>query len=480
MYILCAGWPEMHLPYTPLDLENADIRYAVGVALLVSNSYGSYGLKSLNETHKDSNKMKHFLLKCRYAVFSRQNLNKDDFIARCKELAQYNYQKASTNCRRLVVAFFGHGNNDDLIFQDNESVSVNKMVKIFRPANAENSALGEMVRMFFIDSCRGGKNDSSRCASRSATVAISDERSSGKEYPNDVNMLVVYSNTSQGTAREGFWTSHLLGQLECLNEDVVGALIKVNNEMMYRKNIGKYYQIGEHISTLAVRVHFTIEALVVTLNETLDGKLDDLVNRPNDLKKQTDQLEYRSNQLEVKLNRLKDRSHGVVVTLIYLEAKSIHSEATSNQTLAIENQALFESIYSEAKSAAKLNQEESVFSKAKLITKLHTLVTASDHLQDKLNRLEKKINQSEDIITHQLEQLWDRLPKWVRLKGKVHFNVLKHTQTHVCPNTHIPTCSGIARPGPTRACALPSTSQALPSPDQQDSCDSLMNTKKQT
>ena len=40
--------------------------------------------------------------------------------------------------------------------------------------------------------------------------------------------------------------------------------------------------------------------------------------------------------------------------------------------------------------------------------------------------------------------------------------------------------SGVARPGPTRACALPSTSQALPSPGQQDSRDSSMNTKKQT
>ena len=39
---------------------------------------------------------------------------------------------------------------------------------------------------------------------------------------------------------------------------------------------------------------------------------------------------------------------------------------------------------------------------------------------------------------------------------------------------------GVARPGPTRACALPSTSQALPSPGQQDSRDSSMNTKKQT
>ena len=42
------------------------------------------------------------------------------------------------------------------------------------------------------------------------------------------------------------------------------------------------------------------------------------------------------------------------------------------------------------------------------------------------------------------------------------------------------TGSGVARPGPTRACALPSTSQALPSPGQQDSLDSSMNTKKQT
>ena len=35
--------------------------------------------------------------------------------------------------------------------------------------------------------------------------------------------------------------------------------------------------------------------------------------------------------------------------------------------------------------------------------------------------------------------------------------------------------SGIARPGPTRACALPSTFQALPSRAKQESRDSVMN-----
>ena len=35
------------------------------------------------------------------------------------------------------------------------------------------------------------------------------------------------------------------------------------------------------------------------------------------------------------------------------------------------------------------------------------------------------------------------------------------------------TCSGVARPGPTRACALPSTFQALPSAAQHDSRDSI-------
>ena len=44
---------------------------------------------------------------------------------------------------------------------------------------------------------------------------------------------------------------------------------------------------------------------------------------------------------------------------------------------------------------------------------------------------------------------------------------------------HLVHLSGVARPGPTRACALRSTSQALPSPGQQDSRDSSMNTKKQ-
>ena len=35
--------------------------------------------------------------------------------------------------------------------------------------------------------------------------------------------------------------------------------------------------------------------------------------------------------------------------------------------------------------------------------------------------------------------------------------------------------SGVARPGPTRACAIPSTLQALPSPTQQQSCDFMQN-----
>ena len=41
-------------------------------------------------------------------------------------------------------------------------------------------------------------------------------------------------------------------------------------------------------------------------------------------------------------------------------------------------------------------------------------------------------------------------------------------------------CTGIAKPRPTRACALQSTSQALPSPahDQQESCDSIVEVSK--
>ena len=38
--------------------------------------------------------------------------------------------------------------------------------------------------------------------------------------------------------------------------------------------------------------------------------------------------------------------------------------------------------------------------------------------------------------------------------------------------------SGVARPGPTRACALPSTFQALPSAISFESCDSTMDQTK--
>ena len=42
-------------------------------------------------------------------------------------------------------------------------------------------------------------------------------------------------------------------------------------------------------------------------------------------------------------------------------------------------------------------------------------------------------------------------------------------------HTYMHAYSGVARPGPTRAYALPSTFQVLPSPIQQDSHDSISN-----
>ena len=42
------------------------------------------------------------------------------------------------------------------------------------------------------------------------------------------------------------------------------------------------------------------------------------------------------------------------------------------------------------------------------------------------------------------------------------------------PTKHV-TVSGVARPGPTRACVLPSIFQALSSPAQQESYDSITN-----
>ena len=75
-------------------------------------------------------------------------------------------------------------------------------------------------------------------------------------------------------------------------------------------------------------------------------------------------------------------------------------------------------------------------------------------------------------------KLWEGPSTFSRASGIPRVEHTSLIVARLCAHVEDPGGSGVARPGPTRACALPSTSQALPSPTQLESRDSTMKQTK--
>ena len=237
-----------------MDLANAIIAKTRGVVLIVTLGYDAVesGLGVLPKTHTDGENAEAFFLKCKYAVFPYHNITKKDFWTLCNQLAKYEYPKT---CRRLVVIFSGHGDNGEMCFTEQETVSINEMVNLFKPADAENPTLGHMARIFFIDACRGqNKALGYPCKSFTSTKTVEIE------HPNDRNMIVAYATTEGYICADGIWLTILLKELENPHVNLLGALVNVNIRMDTKKINGEYYQVGEHKSTLAEQIYFIREA----------------------------------------------------------------------------------------------------------------------------------------------------------------------------------------------------------------------------
>ena len=242
-----------------------------GVALIVTNPYS--GSSQLKGTYQDGMKFMKFLSECNYTVFWCHGVTKSDFTSYCKQqLAKFRYPKT---CRRLVVVFSGHGDEGDTLeCQDGETVSVSEMLKWFKPADAENVTLGNMVRMFFIDACRGRKKDYGY-PTKCARAHTNDKITSHIKYPNDVDMLVAHSTTSEYVSTDtkggGIWINNLLKELNKNPYRDVESILKGVNKIMKSDTIhgGGYYQIGEYKSTLSEDVCFKEQVRLVQSKEEL-------------------------------------------------------------------------------------------------------------------------------------------------------------------------------------------------------------------
>jgi len=245
-------------PSQDAGAERRDERYA-GMALLVSNDYeDDQKLNDLHCTHVDSDSFAKLLKEdFMYRVTCKRNLSLTEFTESCKRIAEYHY---SETCNRVVVYFSGHGGQDSLILQDGQEIPIEDLIAQFKPTIAGNATLSDTVRMFFIDACRGEKEEHghkfSKCspscgtASSSANVILA--------YASLPNYKAFINPSGTGSC----WTRCLVKAFrESKEEDEIHDILHSANIQLLNELQGEQVQTPEIASRgITKKVHFRKEA----------------------------------------------------------------------------------------------------------------------------------------------------------------------------------------------------------------------------
>ena len=226
---------------------------------MVSNDYTSASsnhLRPLEFTHRDADAMEQlFQNEFLYEVRRKMNISKEEFKSCCKILAAHEYPPA---CNRILVYFSGHGSNGTLIFQDGEEFSFKDMIDIFKPTIANNESLAHMVRMFFIDACRGQKEEFGS--------EIVSKGGSKQFVADEANVLLAYAcpptYLSYGSSTGSRWTTCLVEALRgsTIDHSVFDILCEAHKLMWQSYHQSKPYQTAEFGSLLHQALYFKKEA----------------------------------------------------------------------------------------------------------------------------------------------------------------------------------------------------------------------------
>lgn len=195
-------------------------------------------------THKDSEGLKSLFEKdFMYKVYQRKNATKKEFISWCKLVAEYKYPET---CKRIVVYFSGHGKDGAIQMQDGDTVAIEDVISHFKPDIANNDSLSRMVKMFFIDACRGGEEEVGYPIPKAAIVFKCQTVSS------EANIFVAYASPpsykSYGSYSGSRWTTCLIEALQKSKvEDNLYDIITATNKLMTAA-VGGKFQTPEIIS----------------------------------------------------------------------------------------------------------------------------------------------------------------------------------------------------------------------------------------
>ena len=244
---------------------------AQGLAIIISNDYRGTKLPLLSGTHQDLERMQSAFMKLQYAVVSRHNMIKSRLTSLLLE-ASLRVQYPSTY-RRIVVVFAGHGTYDDQLFtQDCYRVKLDDIVSMFLPKQAQH--LASIPKLFFIDACRGEKDDPGyTCPMRSTTIPRGGKLLTTSHLPSEGNYLLACSTmygykSYEMQGKGGVWMTLLSEKLVAVNKSVLDVLTDVNKDLIDLYQNESCIQQPELHSRLNEEINFLKEA------KEMKGKLN--------------------------------------------------------------------------------------------------------------------------------------------------------------------------------------------------------------
>ena len=222
--------------------------YALGLAVIISNDYKSnpqYG--NLNGTEKDGDALESSFKTLRYTVVRKHNTSLSFLVALLKKVSSG--LRYPPSYKAIAFVFAGHGEaGGNLITSEGNKISIEGIVRILSPSSndASTTQLGDMARMFFIDACRGEKDDlgfhvTPRGASANPRGGKPVELLRIPSEP--TNIVVAYSTVAGYRSYEidgqgGIWLQSLAKKLIKCDCSIGDVLTEVNGDLkdLFQKN----------------------------------------------------------------------------------------------------------------------------------------------------------------------------------------------------------------------------------------------------
>lgn len=232
---------------------------AVGLALIVSNDHKGTR-RELKTTETDGEFMKKAFEWLGYATLHMHNWN----LTQLEELLRTaNETLYPESCRRIAFVFAGHGKTIgkeqlQLVMNDGKPIDFDSVQKYLSPLETHGTIGSDMVRLFFIDTCRGKEHDAGMQVPSRTRGDIDFTRIPKEVYE---NCLICFS-TRDGFAAsdDGIFLPCVAEKLTTHNLYITEVLNEAKAEMQDKfQNPEHYIQSPETIDRLTTSVYLLKE-----------------------------------------------------------------------------------------------------------------------------------------------------------------------------------------------------------------------------